>query len=534
MEILVETAVTQVTVYPDQARVVCVGECEVENGLHRLVIGELPLVMQQESVRVTGQGTARVRILSVDVAQQHFVQTPHAHVKELQNQIESLQQAASAIVDKQASWAAQQTYLNGLRGQTAEFAKGLSRGRTTIEQQAQLLNFLQEQDETVQTAVRELDKQKRDLDKELNKLRRELKQLQVARPPQRLQAQVEIEVLQAGLFQPELSYVVRNAGWQPLYDVRLVEGNGDGRSLDITYIAEVKQNTGQDWQGVNLTVSTARPALNQRLPELRPWFVDVYKPPPPPQPRMMRSAKVAASPAPTTFADAQPEQEVMLMEAVTAEVAVAEVESSGGTAVSFNVSGQTNIPSDGSPHKTTLNQFRFEPKLDYLAVPKHTDAVYRRATVINSSSSPLLAGPMNLFAGDEFIGKNRLQYTPTNGEIELMLGVEEGITIERTLEKRDVDKRLLRDNRQVRFGYKVEIKNLLSKMAKVEVHDHIPVARHEQIKVKLERAKPEPTEQTDLHLLEWHLSLAAGSSQVIEYEFMVEHPRSLQIVGLSD
>ena len=540
MEISVATAVIQVTVYPDQARVTCQGECEVEVGQHRLIAGELPLVMQPDSMRVTGQGTAQVRILSVDVNQQHFVQAPHERVQELQEKIEALQDEVRAITDKQASLAAQQTYLNGLRGQTAEFAKGLSRGRTTIEEQDKLLQFLQEQDEAVQTAVRDLDKQKRDLDQELNKLRRELKVMQSARPPQRYQAQVEIEVLQAGTFQPELSYVVHNAGWQPLYDVRLVEAE-DGRSLDITYIAEVHQNTGQDWQGVSLTVSTARPALNQRLPELKPWYVDVYRPAPPPQPRMVRSAKLQAAPSVAAMsapqlADQMGEEDVLdfLAETSEATASMAEVESSGGTAVSFKVSGKSDIPSDGSPHKTTLNQFSLEPKLDYLAVPKHTDAVYRRATVTNNSPSPMLDGPMNLFAGDEFIGKNRLKYTPANGEIELMLGVEEGITVERTLEKRDVDKRLLRDNRQVRFGYKIEIKNLLKKVAQIEVHDHIPVARHEQIKVKLERAKPEPTEQSDLHLLEWHLSLAAGSSQVIEYEFMVEHPRSLQLIGLPD
>jgi uncharacterized protein (TIGR02231 family) len=249
---------------------------------------------------------------------------------------------------------------------------------------------------------------------------------------------------------------------------------------------------------------------------------------------MLRQAKAEAAPEMMAMAAPAMADEGMEMQMMSvAEVAVAEVRNSG-TAVSFSVSGRSDIPSDGSPHKTTINQFSLNPELDYLAVPKHTDAVYRRATVINSSPSPMLDGPMNLFVGDEFIGKNHLEYTPANGEIELLLGVEEGITVERTLEKRDVDKRLLRDIRQMRFGYKIEIKNLLTKNAKIEVHDQIPVARHEQIKVKLERAKPEPTEQTDLHLLEWHLTLPAGSTQTIEYEFTVEHPRSLQIVGLLD
>jgi uncharacterized protein (TIGR02231 family) len=322
-----------------------------------------------------------------------------------------------------------------------------------------------------------------------------------------------------------------------LYDVRLVEAD-EGYSLNVTYLAQITQNTGQEWQGVKLTVSTARPALNQRLPELRPWFLDVYRPPIPQQVRRSVASMAApASAAKMTMADIEETAmvgagapEPVLMDA---EVQVAEVQS-GGTAVSFNIPGQTDIPSDGSPHKTTINQFRLDPKLDYLAVPKHTDAVFRRVTVSNTSPSPLLDGPVNLFVGDEFIGKNQIEYTPTNGEIELLLGVEEGITIERTLEKRDVDKRLLRDNRQLRYGYKIELKNLLATEAKVEVHDQIPVARHEQIKVKLERANPEPTEQSELHLLEWHLTLAAGAEKTVTFDFLVEHPRSLQVTGLQD
>jgi uncharacterized protein (TIGR02231 family) len=198
------------------------------------------------------------------------------------------------------------------------------------------------------------------------------------------------------------------------------------------------------------------------------------------------------------------------------------------------VTGNTDIPSDGSPHKTTISQFQLEPELDYLAVPKHTNAVYRRVTVGNTSPSPLLAGPATLFVGDEFIGRTELEYTPAGGEIELLLGVEERLTVERELDRRDVDKRLLRDNRQLRYGYKIEIKNLLPTNARVEIHDHIPVARHEQIKVKLEQVDPQPAQKSELNLLQWHFNLNAGDEQTIGYQYTVEHPRSLRITGLTD
>jgi len=529
MDITVEVEIKEITVYPDRARVTCQGVCEVTPGIHRLLIEDLPLDLAPDSVRMAGSGTAQARLLGVDVRHRHYEETPAERVRELELEIEQAGDALRALEDEKEGWLAHAKYLDGLREATAEFAKGLALRRTKIEDQAELTQFWREQDSDLRTAVREIDVQQRDLKRRLDKLNRELKALSAARPRQRFQAQIEIEALTAGSFQPELTYLVRNAGWKPLYDVRLSE-DGDRPTVDVRYIAQVVQNTGQDWQDVDLVVSTARPALNQRLPELKPWFVDEYSPPvASPQRKAMavRSAAQMAAPVPASAAPPEPEA---ILEAVEVTAAIQD----SGTAVSFAVTGKIDIPSDGSPHKTALSQFALDPKLDYLAAPKHTDAVFRRATVDNDSASSLMPGAVNLFVGDEFIGQTRIDFTPVGGEIELLLGVEERIAIERELVKRDADKRRLRDNRQLRYGYEIKVHNLLGVPAQLELHDHFPVSRHEQIKVKLEQAHPEPAEKSDLNLLEWHLQIAAGTEQTISYEYSVEHPRSLRVMGLLD
>ena len=43
--------------------------------------------------------------------------------------------------------------------------------------------------------------------------------------------------------------------------------------LDINYLAQISQHTGESWQNVILTLSTARPALTNKIPELEPWFI---------------------------------------------------------------------------------------------------------------------------------------------------------------------------------------------------------------------------------------------------------------------
>lgn len=537
MEIPIETTITDVTVYPDRARVACRGRSDLTKGQHQIVVGELPLALEAESVRVSGTGTARVRLRGVDVHRRHYAQAPAANVSALEEQIEKLQDELQALDDRQAVKQASIDHLKGLREATKQYAWGLARGRSTTENQAGLMRFFEDEDARLRGDLRALDVEQRELKEQLAKLQAELDQLRSARPKQRYEARVEVEVLAAGSFDLEVVYVVGRAGWRPLYDVRLMEPAkaGAAATVALTSLAEISQNTGQEWSGVRLTVSTARPALNQRVPELTPWFIDV---PPPPQP-MPRGRPQAMAKAALESADMVAEP--MMMAAMAppallerrAEVEVAEVQDTGAT-VTFAVSGSSDIPGDGTPHKTTLGQHEIEPRLDFLSVPRHTDAVYRRAKLTNTTGAPLLPGAVNLYVGDEFIGQNRLEYTAGGAEVELVLGVEERVTVKRELVRREVDKRLLRDQRQVVYGYEIKLENLLATPARVTVQDQYPVSRHDQIKVRLDRVSPETVEQSELHILKWQLDLAPTEKKTIRYEYLVEYPRALTVFGLAD
>ncbi len=531
MTLSIESHISDVVVFPDRARVQLVGtSAEIATGRQTLIVGDLPLVLEPDSVRVTGKGTAEVRILSVDVRRHHYVGSPASAVQTLETQLETLHDEKQVLDDEYATWAAEASYLDGLRQETEAYAKGLSRGVTTLEQQTALMAHVREQDRAVRQAQREIDKQRRDLQRQIDKTQADLDELKTARPRQRFEAQVEIEAVTAGDLTLSLSYVVRKAGWRPLYDVRLVDEAGAPR-IELTTLAEVFQHTGQDWEGVALAVSTARPALNQRVPELKPWFIDEERPRPIPTPRAAKRAarmEAAAEPQPMMAATPMMAREEMAADVVSAEV----VES--GAAVHFAIPGESDVAGDGTPHKARLSHTERTPSIDYLAVPRHTSAVFRRAKLVASEAGPLLAGQANLFVGDAFIGKTSLPYTPARDELELLLGVEERISVERELVRRDVDKRLLRDQRQLLYGYEITLKNLMVVSAEVEVPDQIPVSRHDQIKVKLADARPTPSEKSDLNLLEWRLKLAPDAESTVTYSYQVEHPRDVVVAGLID
>ncbi len=86
-----------------------------------------------------------------------------------------------------------------------------------------------------------------------------------------------MEVSREGTLTLDLSAVTAQAGWQPSYDVRLA---ADGKSADLTFRALVRQQTGEDWTGVDLNLSTARPSAGGAPPELYPWRISFYRPMP--------------------------------------------------------------------------------------------------------------------------------------------------------------------------------------------------------------------------------------------------------------
>ncbi len=528
-----ETMVSSVVVYPDRARVTRSGSISLEPGGHRLEVAELPLKLDAASVRAGARGTARARLLGVDVRREFYRETPVERVRELEERIEGLEDEARGL-DARLEWLQQErAVLSNLGDQTELYARGLAYGRIDAQTQMALLDSLRERAEALDGLVLDLSIQRRELKRDLERLRGELEQLRGSRGRERYTGVVEVEVTQAGDLTVELTYVVSGAGWKPLYDLRLIEQSDDSPSevLTINYIAQVSQQTGEDWSDVALTLSTARPALAETLPELEPWYVAPVLARARARARQARAPQMMPPPGMGMADVAMAVSEAAPAPEAEAEIAIAAVDASGA-AVTYRVPGAASVPADGAPHKVTVARFDLAPELDYVAAPKLVAEAYRRAKVTNDSPYTLLPGVANLFAGDEFIGATDLALTAPNGEVELYLGTDDRVRVERELERREVDKRLLGDRRRLRYGYEIEVENLLPTEATVTLQDQFPVSRHEDIKVRLESADPKPSEHSELNLLAWELVLGPGEEQTVRFDFVVEHPREMDVMGL--
>jgi uncharacterized protein (TIGR02231 family) len=522
----VESRITAVTVFPDRARVTRTARVTLAAGEQVVQLAALPLALDSDSVRVTGRGTG-VRLVGVDVADEYHSTPPETPLAELKQNLERLLQTEKALLDDDAALAARLEFAQKLRAaSTAELAKGLAFGRTTIESVQAVTQYLAGEEQDARAQRRDLEVRRAHLAREIANAQARLRQVEQPEPQQRKAIRVTLDAADATEAWLEATYQIADAWWIPLYDLRLT-----GQQLALSYLASITQRTGEDWPAAELTLSTARPAVSTAVPELEPWFLDVYTPPVP-RVSIPQVALRSVSPADTaSFAAPAPAMAAPEMDRLQEELATVE---SSGTAVSYKIPRALAIPADGSPHRALIANFELPAQLDHITAPKIAAEAYLRAKIVNQSPYTLLSGEANLFHEQEFVGATDIPLTAPHQTLELQLGIDDRVTIARELVSRDASKAFLGNTRKLEYAYRIKLQNLTDRPARISVLDQLPHSRTEEIKVKLTDTNPKPAEQTDLGVLTWKLELAPQAKQEIQFAYSVEHARQLRITGLAD
>jgi uncharacterized protein (TIGR02231 family) len=553
-----EAPIKEVTVYADRALVTRQGSVELEAGEHELQINTLPQFLR-DSLRAAGRGPQGTSILNVDITTAFLSRPPEAKVLALQDELERLVQNQQLLEARRSALNDRRQWLRALGEQSRDFAKGLAQGQMKPQDCADFFSFAANQALQDAEAAQSLEVQLKHVQQEIDAKKRELAQMQGYLLPDRLAAVVTVMVAEAGEFELELSYLVMEASWHPQYDVRVqMTGEQGEGEVELTYVGVVQQSTGEGWENVGLSLSTARPSLAAALPELKPWYLNVYTPPIPtpmyaPTAPAMRAAKPRIASTSGIAGDQQSgampamavtdgprfdgEQEVEVEERAPtpADVATATVEQTG-TALIFRVGRSVDIPSDNSPHKTTIARDSIPCSFDYVSAPVIDEQVHLRATIMNTTERVLLSGDASIFLSGEYVGTTKVKTTAPAETFKIFLGIDDGIKVKRELIERSVEKggALQGNLRRITYAYRITVHNYAAAPRDVVIRDHLPVSQHERIKIKVQSMQPTPAERTKLELITWQFTLAADGEQKIEYRFVVEHPQDVRVTGLPE
>jgi len=324
-----------------------------------------------------------------------------------------------------------------------------------------------------------------------------------------------------------LSYLVSNAGWVPLYDLRTDIGTN---KMNLNYKAQVYQNTGLDWKDVKLTISTNNPYQNKTKPTLHPWYIDYYA---------YRNQNINYNNANA------PSMMKKEMEAITYSNSIT---SSGYsledkdaftsadfttvvrnlTSAEFKIDLPYTIPSNNEQHMVLIKNTDLDVKFKYFTVPKLDQSVYLVAELSKLDELGLVPAKANIFTDGSYVGETYIDPTTIDDTLSLSLGKDPNIVTKRTLLKKDSKDKILNDKMERTMKYTIEVKNLKATPIEIVVLDQIPITQNGEITVEaLNLSGGKIEERTGI--VEWRFDLKTKDSKILDFGYKVKHPKDKQV-----
>jgi hypothetical protein len=570
--ITVEAPIRAVTLYRGRAMVSRVAAVPAEEGLFELRFEGLPASIDAESLQAAVSGGARLLDVRFETTVLASDASTNPALREAIRRLEAARRASERLGMEMTAIGNRHAFLEAIRAKTAtETAKEVGTKALDPEALARQIAFIDSAQAQLIADRVKLDDLVRTNTDEIRALEAEVQSLGGATKVERT-AIVSVGNARAAAAEATLRYLVRDAGWAPRYAVR---ADLDRQSLAIEYDAEVRQATGEDWNGVALALSTAEPTRRAAPRDVQAAFVDVAPPPPPigePGGLEMRKGLgeggrmrgTTGAPAPAGVPGA-PSDDLVFAAAPSIDsfgVAVNEELSRGfadaqastaGSVVSYEIPRATSVPSDASrARRIRIASIDAAPSFTLVARPLVESSVYIRARAANSSGYQFLPGAASVFVGDDSVGVVTLPEVAAGGEMTFWLGVDPRVSAKRVLVRKESLVEGAFDKSDVtRWDFRVDLASTLPKPVEVELVDRLPVSRNKEIRIELENdlKKGGAALATDAKyladerpqgILKWIVALPAQSepgkpaTKSVAWGVRVARPKGMSIVGLPE
>jgi len=504
--------IAEATVYRNQASLTRLAKATVKIGKNEVILTGISTDIDPASLQVKFFGD-KTTLLSAKYEQNYLIKQPE------NTKVTDLKEAVKKVSDD-LKWNA--ITQKSLKGMLAILDKnqdlGGANGSFNASQVVALANSYKTKYLTIQKELFEVVKKQVSLNDKKAKLSKQLQELngRYNKPSGSVILKLDSKV--SGIVNIMLHYTVRNAGWNPSYDLRSDSVKED---VKLSYKAKIYQRTGQDWENIALSVSTGNPTQNNNRPILKPLFAYIYQD----SPVMYGDDELEETVvSPTTNMAMKRKKEYKSGYSYNAQVAQNQLN------VSFGISGKNTILSDGKENAFALKQYKLKTTYQYHTVPKLSKVAFLLAKITDWSQYNLVAGTANIFFEGAYVGKTRINPNTTADELLVSLGRDNGIVVEREPIKSYTATKLIGANKKQTFAYTITVKNKKHTAINIEILDQIPVSQDKNIIVILEEQSNASYDE-EIGKLLWEMDLAPGQSKTVTFKYTIKYPKKALVQG---
>jgi uncharacterized protein (TIGR02231 family) len=499
--------INKVKLYSDRAEVY--RELKVQSSGNRteITVGPFPDKLIQNSLRISPKDNSQVGNFQLErVFESTFTSQPIQKQNEL---VKSIQNILSTLKDDLSVYDDQIRFIEGIHQSDSQVTSKNSSGPDFWNS---ALAFKASKGKTTREFRRKLNIQIQNEQERLKNEKKKLKEMMAGSQKGHYIASLDINSSGASETNLSIVYQIRNAGWRPAYQLH---ANTTNNKTTLSYFAEIDQNTGEDWENISMELSTGQPARRTHPPELRPWVVDFPKPVTLSRKRLrsapMQSMEMAGA------AD-------MMMEAKVVE---------SGTSYTFAIPDRQTISAGTRKFQALITKTTLASDLAYTAIPKLSKRVFLRAKLKNTSDFQWLPGQGGIYLDGSFVGNSWMKNTSPGEELELGLGTDDSIRVERKLVKKDDGgEGFFGQKERARYIFEITLENFKKQSVKLALKDQLPLPYHEDIKTNINQIEPQPDKTDKQNFLTWNLTLAPAEKKTITLDFQIEYPKGKVITGL--
>lgn len=266
-DIMLETKIVSATLYGHQAQVVRSGSVDLAVGEFRITCDDLPEGIIETSLIVEGAGSANAKIVGIDFERREMEYEGTPRYQELTAELERLTAERSEFAVQRGAIERRNTLTRSVGEFSAARGKeDIGTGTFSTQQWRGLMQFIEEETFSGELRLRDVKAKSDDVSQEMRRVEEEMRRIR-GEGSSGKDLVIDCEVASAGDLEIELTYIVGGATWRPEYTVRYIEALDE---VELTYAARISQSTGEDWDGVNVLLSTASPHVGASPPTLFP------------------------------------------------------------------------------------------------------------------------------------------------------------------------------------------------------------------------------------------------------------------------
>jgi uncharacterized protein (TIGR02231 family) len=508
------TKIEGVTVYLNGASITRIGQVSLEPGMREILISGLSPHLAPSSIQVGGTGD--FILLSVSSRINYIErQIQLKEVKALQDSLKSLNKSLMHENAMLYVYQQEEKMLN-LNQSIGGDDKGVD-----AQQLMAAVDYFRKRMIEIKKLQIEASLRLEEIHTSIERINNQLAGMQEEAPPVgEIILLVQVENKTQASF--KISYLVNAASWSPSYDIRVKDIK---TPPEITFKATIEQRTGEDWKDVKLNLSTADPSVSNTLPVINPWYLSYQRP------MKFKTSRNAGFDSIESFDD-EPATMAMHDVVVISGKAPAKMGDmynytqtyEAGTNIEYQITLPYSLEPTGKQLTIEVARYTLDATYTYYAVPKIDKDAFLKARVTGWEKYNFLPAQSNIYFEGTLVGSAFVNAIYATDTLELSLGRDKRIMIERIAVKDVSNRSIIGSTRKDTHVYEIKIRNNKKEDISLIIEDQIPLSKSSEIVVdKLEDNGA--TFNPETGTLKWELKLAGAETKSLRFGFSVKYPK---------